>query len=126
MATYLKLKLQKVFKENFHENLFCIHSISIPIVSINGISHKHILYAIELHHHQIIEYRLLNKRPNTNDVIELLNFMSEAVPIRNVLFMKGSPFTKFSVINILKKKNVNYYNFSRNEFPDILSISAAY
>lgn len=40
--------------------------------------------------------------------------------------MKGSPFTKFSVINILKKKNVNYYNFSRNEFPDILSISAAY
>ena len=126
MRTNLKLKLQTIFKENFNENLFCIHSIGVPIVSINGISHKYIIYVIELHHHHIVEYRLLNKQPNTNDVIELLNFVSKAVPIRNVLFMKGSPFTKSSVINIMVKNNVNYYHFSRNEFPEILSISAAY
>ena len=127
MNSNLKLKINTIFKESFNELLlFHMHIVGVPVPSISDSKYKYILYIIELHTHYIIDYKLFNTKPNTKDVLEMLNNLYKKHSIYNVVFMKGSPYTKQSLIHYLDERKILYSHLSRNEYPEILSISSAY
>jgi hypothetical protein len=120
------LKLINIFKDNFYHPLLCIHYIGIPVPSISGNKYKYLIFTIELHSHYIVQYRLLDKKPSKKNVEDILENISNVTSIKNVLFTKGSPFSNKYFTNVLKEKGFLYYHFSRDEYPEILSIVTAY
>jgi hypothetical protein len=126
MNSNLTLKLKGIFKESFNENLFCIHFVQISVPSLKGTSYQYILYIMELHHHHIIDFILLNHPPKTKDIIYLLENVAKSIAVKNLIFVKSSPFYNLKFTQFLENYNLQYYHLIRNEMPEIVSISAAY
>jgi hypothetical protein len=127
MNTNLKLKLENHFDDFLKHHLVAIHYATITALSLSGLSHKYILFMVELHtHYIIICYKLLDRKPTVEDANELLNELYKIFPSANLTFVKGSPFTNQSFLNELENKGIKYYHFSRDETPQILSIVTVY